>query len=384
MKGSCQHCEGRRPRTPGVLVAATALLVLLFLSQAWPQYQWASLLNQVESYESFVKRFPDDKLTGRARAKIYRLKDDGVWASAAAAGTMDDARRYLRLYPHGKHRNEARLRLGNLIDEEWRQVAAIPYESKIREFLATHPDAPPQTRAEAEDLISRLIGEAWRRAALTRSEAKVTTFLKRNPEAPAQVIAEAKALLAELAQEDRWKQLAGSRSAAEIRAFLLEHPQSPHRGDLEARLAELSDDWDWVREQDTLEPYRHFLSRFPEHPLARWIEKRIIDLEVTEIAAGDHGEIPQVEARRLGGSAVGIEVKNDTGYTLTLRYSGPDSVKLVIPVGQTGKLTLPPGRYRVAGSVAALGVNNYYGGEMMEGGAYSCNFFIEQYAGRQP
>jgi hypothetical protein len=149
------------------------------------------------------------------------------------------------------------------------------------------------------------------------------------------------------------------------------------REEAETRVQELFDDWDWVREQDSLEHYQRFVARFPAHPQRKWIDKRIIDLEVKEIAAGKYGEMPRSQPLSFGGTTAEVKVDNQTGYELTVRYSGPDSKKLVIPKGATGTVSLPPGDYQTAASVTAAHVRNYYGKDSMRGGQYSARFYIE-------
>ena len=126
-----------------------------------------------------------------------------------------------------------------------------------------------------------------------------------------------------------------------------------------------------------MEHYRRFATRYPTHSQIAAIEKRIIDLEVKEIAAGEYGEMPRAQALSYGGTTTDVEVENKTGYELTVRYSGPDSKKLVIPVGATRTIALVPGAYQVAASVNAANVTNYYGSDSMQGGRYSSSFFIQ-------
>jgi hypothetical protein len=139
---------------------------------------------------------------------------------------------------------------------------------------------------------------------------------------------------------------------------------------------ELYNDIDWVFKQDKLAHYRQFAYRHPSHPQINSIEKRIIDLEVKEIAGGEYGEMPPAQVQSLGGSYAHVEIKNDTEYELTLRYSGPDSKKLVIPIGETRSIALVPGSYKVGASVNATNVTNFYGLDTMQGGKYSSSFFI--------
>jgi hypothetical protein len=196
-------------------------------------------------------------------------------------------------------------------------------------------------------------------------------------------LAEAKAALAKVADQ-QWLQLANSRSEPELQAFLAKFPETTNREAALTRIQQLHDDWDWVREQDKLEHYRAFASRFPQHAEAAWLEKRIIDLEVQAIAAGEFGTIPNPEPVTIGGTMAQLEVKNDTGYTLTLLYSGRESRRLVVPVGATGTLELAPGDYHVAASVAAANVTNYYGTQSLQGAHYGSSFYISQTMTRSP
>jgi hypothetical protein len=136
-----------------------------------------------------------------------------------------------------------------------------------------------------------------------------------------------------------------------------------------------------VKEQDKIPHYQRFLSRNTGHPQRAWMEKRIIDLEVDAIAAGEHGTLPKAET--AGDAAAtgpaGVEIENGTGYELTVRYSGGESKKVVIPSGGNESFELPNGAYRVAASVNAARVNNYYGKEDFSGGRYTIRYFIKSH-----
>ena len=137
------------------------------------------------------------------------------------------------------------------------------------------------------------------------------------------------------------------------------------------------DNWEWVQTQDSLPIYKRFATRFPNHPEIEAIQKRIIDLEVKQIAAGEYGEMPKAQPLSYGGSIVDVEIENKTGYVLTVRYSGTDSKMIVLPVASTKSIALIPGDYQVAASVSASNVTNYYGRDTMQGGKYSSSFFIQ-------
>ena len=76
-------------------------------------------------------------------------------------------------------------------------------------------------------------------------------------------------------------------------------------------------------------------------------------------------------------------MNNKTGYELSVRYSGPESKKLVIPTGSIKSIILPPGEYQVAATVTARNVRNYFGRDKIQGGSYSSEFYIKsEYSNR--
>jgi hypothetical protein len=73
---------------------------------------------------------------------------------------------------------------------------------------------------------------------------------------------------------------------------------------------------------------------------------------------------------------VNVEVENETGHELTVLYSGVESKRLVVPVGETGKTTLKPGRYQVGATVA--GVRPFYRRDSVDGGEYKWSFVLKK------
>ena len=275
----------------GIIAAIAAILFLIF--HPWPHFQWASFRDRVNSYESFVSRFPSSDYASDAKERVRVLREPDVWSAADGSGQIEALRSYIRVYRgDGKHLDDAKQQITTIADQLWTPIST-------------------------------------------------------------------------------------SRSEAEIRRYLKDYPETTKLAAAEAHIQELYNDFEWVKEQDSLEHYRRFATRYPTHSQIAAIEKRIIDLEVKEIAAGEYGEMPRAQALSYGGTTTDVEVENKTGYELTVRYSGPDSKKLVIPVGATRTIALVPGAYQVAASVNAANVTNYYGSDSMQGGRYSSSFFIQ-------
>lgn len=138
--------------------------------------------------------------------------------------------------------------------------------------------------------------------------------------------------------------------------------------------------WGMATSLNTIEAYRKYSDMYPYGAHRSQAEKKIIDLEVAAIYAGDHGTLPAMDRTWYGnGPTSHITVENDTQYTLTLRYSGVDSKKLVIPAGQTSSVDLKNGTYKIAASVSAYNVRSYAGTENLTGGSYSVSYYISSY-----
>lgn len=168
------------------------------------------------------------------------------------------------------------------------------------------------------------------------------------------------------------------------RAYQRAVPSSFFR-DSEAKIEEIENKswnteakaWSTAKKENTISAYQKYKNLYPKGSHIAQAEKKLIDLEVANVFAGSHGSLPSMDKTSWGsGPTAYISVTNRTSYTLTLRYSGPDSKKLVISPGRTSSVTLKNGRYRVAASVNASNVSNYAGVEDLSGGSYSVEYYI--------
>ncbi len=233
-----------------LVICAVALTMAIFTP--WTQFKWATIRDNVASYEAFIKCFPNSDYVADAKERIRKLCDDEVWSKAVASGKFESFNNYVKVYPDGKHLSEA--------------------DNRIQKFY---------------------------------------------------------------------------------------------------------NDWNWVRAQDSLPDYQRFAGRFPDHAQMAWIQKRIIDLEVKEISSGKYSEMPKAQPISRGGISAEVTVENRTEYELTVRYSGPDSQKVVVPKGGTRTIKIQPGDYKVAASVSAANVTNYYGNDTLNAGKFESSFYIE-------
>ena len=135
--------------------------------------------------------------------------------------------------------------------------------------------------------------------------------------------------------------------------------------------------WETATERDNQASYEKYKELYPNGRHANQAEKKLIDIDVASVFAGEHGMLPKMDRGYSTGTAYSIiEIENRTQYELTVSYSGPDSKRLVIPSYMTKSMRLKNGSYRVAARVGH-NVRPYAGNEYLDGSEYSSSFYIE-------
>ena len=136
--------------------------------------------------------------------------------------------------------------------------------------------------------------------------------------------------------------------------------------------------WKSATDENTVDAYSKYLDLYPNGGHAKHAEKNIVDMTVQNVfGTNSYGKLPSMNKTYYNKSSTSkISVKNDTGYTLTIMYSGPDSRRLVIPQHSQKSITLVNGTYRIAASVNASDVNPFAGTETLTGGGYDVSYYI--------
>jgi len=240
-------------------------------------------------------------------------------------------------------------------------------------FLKRFPWSPPYSQEARERLNLLLEDDVWGAAARSDDLSAYKQYVRTYKNG--KYLDKAKARIVELSDQI-WEQLSATKSDEKLKVFISKYPESTKIQDAQLRLDALYNDYEWVKEQDKLIHYQRFISQYPGHAESAWIQKRIIDLEVDEISKGEYGDMPKAD--RVTGSGVDAEVtiENKTGYVLTVRYSGDSSYKITLPDREVRRIRISPGNYKVAASVNASNVRNYFGSESLESGQYSSSFHI--------
>lgn len=138
--------------------------------------------------------------------------------------------------------------------------------------------------------------------------------------------------------------------------------------------------WKQASSANSISAYDKYLSMYPHGKYATIAEKRIVDMGIARTYSGEYGSLPQMDRVRSGnGPKSVIRVSNNTGYTLTLLYSGADSKRLVISPQGSSSISLHNGTYKVAAYVSASNVRTFAGTEYLQGGEYGVTYYISSY-----
>lgn len=265
-----------------------------------------------------------------------------------------------------------------LADEARDSIVAFFSRKKIKEIPDNHQDSKIAERLRG--LIEHLADSLYQQAESENTIASWKAYSYAVPQEYARDSYERRNNLI----DDAYKKAEDLNTIAGWKAFLNEVPAVDSR-DANERIRELEEQVAWSSEskawqtastRGTTMALQKYLEIYPKGAHARQAEKKLIDIEVSSVFAGEHGMLPQMDkGYSTGASYSVIEIENQTQYELTVSYSGPDSKRLVIPAGQTRKLNIGNGYYRVAASVGH-GVIPFAGTEQLDGSYFSSSFYI--------
>ena len=134
--------------------------------------------------------------------------------------------------------------------------------------------------------------------------------------------------------------------------------------------------WETAKSVNTITAYNDYLKRYPRGKHVEEANKKIIDLEVQSvISSGKYGLLPPSQKLSYGTSKRStVKLTNNSNQTITIRYSGVKSMKIVLSPGHTRSIILPSSTYKVVAT--APGVRPFYGTEDLTGGDYESVYYI--------
>src|SRR6202789_1380108 len=91
----------------------TLLLGIYGCSRQQSDWEKSRTANTTDSYEQFIKKYPNGEFTAQAQARLKELDEERDWQKARDADTPDAYQAFLKQYPEGKWTEEARIRVEN-------------------------------------------------------------------------------------------------------------------------------------------------------------------------------------------------------------------------------------------------------------------------------
>ena len=98
------------------MVIGLGLALLLGLSGCSRQqsdWEKTRAANTTDSYEQFIRKYPNGEFTAQAQARVKELYEERDWQKARDADTQEAYQAFLKQYPEGKWTEEARIRVEN-------------------------------------------------------------------------------------------------------------------------------------------------------------------------------------------------------------------------------------------------------------------------------
>ena len=305
---------------------AAILLVFVSCDTSEQDFEKTKQLNSVEAYSSFIAKHPKSILSEEARDSVVRIY----------------GRMRLKEIPASHQDSEIQRRLQCLIEHQVDSLYEMAeQENSIQSWQQFAYAVPSDYLRDAYDRRAQLVNEAYSKAEHANT---VAAWKEYKETVPYTDVRDADERIRELEEIAAW--------STESKA------------------------WHTASTRGTITAFRKYLELYPKGSHARQAEKKLIDLEVASVFAGEHGVLPQMDRGYSTGASYSIiEIENRTQYDLTVSYSGPDSKRVVVSPHATRKVNIGNGYYRVAASVGH-GVIPFAGTEQLDGSYFSSSFYI--------
>ena len=136
--------------------------------------------------------------------------------------------------------------------------------------------------------------------------------------------------------------------------------------------------WKTAQKRDELKYYQKYLEKYPKGEYTASAKKGVIDTRVRDIMVKSNGKLPSATKISSNNSSIATQrITNNTGYTLTVLYSGAKrSYEFTIEPNQTRSFNILVGSYNIAATVPNPLVIGYYKNENYSGGVYDTSYYI--------
>lgn len=268
------------------------------------------------------------------------------------------------------------------VTKKYEKVKASNSITAYENFIEKYPESK-YSEVAREKLNLLYEDRAWKTANYYNTVSQFKSFISKYPDSKYLLRAENK--IKEIEEGKAWDNSKSINSIFTYENFLQSYPKSKFAYEARNRIRNLKEEKDWYNTErvGSISAYKNHIKKYPYGKYSKEAKKKIIDLEVDEIFKGDHGELPSMNKSSTTNNystTSEIEIVNNTKYNLTIRYSGPESKKILFTPKQKKTITLTKGNYRVTASVNVADIRNYAGSEKLDGGwVYSVEYYIKTY-----
>lgn len=136
--------------------------------------------------------------------------------------------------------------------------------------------------------------------------------------------------------------------------------------------------WKRACEIDNRQAYEKYMATYPNGVHIYEANKNIINARIAETLEGAHNSLPNIKHTETDDESMTstIVIDNNTGYTLTVYYSGASIKSVMIPVGGRSTFEVENGEYKIAATVPPEYIRPYAGKTDFVGGRYEIGFWV--------
>lgn len=355
-------------------------LQLMETESAWEK---AKLADTEEGYKVFMRDYSGSKYNSEAFAKLTKIRQEETWNRVKLTNTAEAYNDFILRFPLSDHIQEAKNLYTNIQSEaEWNRIKDFNNVSIFENYLKSFPNSTFKdqvyTRIKLLNNPVRNESIAENRRPIvenTNLTSKNIAFDKFQPEKKDKA---KKTEIIDLGSE-KWNEVSAYNTPEAYQSFLKQFPKHKFANLAKKELAIL-DEQSWMRTKsaDTKEAYENYQKVFPSGRYVKEAKKKSIDQEVETILAGDYQALPAMnKSESLPGAKLNeITIKNITGFTLVILYSGPVSEKVEVKDGSTSVVKLPNGQYNITATLNSDLIGSFVGKENLTGGKYETKFFL--------
>ncbi len=297
------------------------------------------MFNTAEAYDDFISRFPLSEYIQQAKSSYASAQSEAEWNRIKDFNYVKVFENYVKSFPNSVYKDQATAK-----------IQGLNSNAPSLNLMASKAPVPPSEISRVQKNMSRQM-----------EPQKVEKPEKKDVGA------------------DKWFQANALNTIEAYQDFLKEYPKHKFSPLAKKELA-LFDEQTWMRAKstNTNEAYENYQKLFPTGRYFKDAKKKILDQEVATILAGDYNALPAMnKSESLPGSKLNeITIKNITGFTLTIIYSGPVSEKIEVKDGSMYVVKLPNGQYNITATLTSDLIGSFVGKENLTGGKYETKFFL--------